>query len=176
MTYTFRRLTDQDKEDAYKVMEEGRSFLKASSSSQWQDGHPSKKTIDDDIASSSLEGLFADGLLIMICAFFFKEDPSYKKIEGSWLLPSSKNYMVMHTFSVLSSFRGKGLSHLMFQKAKEEAIIKHMDSVRGDTYKLNKGMQHIFLREGFKYCGIIYLVDEKKDNDRFAYEYVLRKE
>lgn len=46
--------------------------------------------------------------------------------------------------------------------------IEQAGHVRIDTHRDNKTMQHVILKNGFEYCGIIYL---KNGEQRLAYEY-----
>lgn len=160
-------------EKACQVMEDGRAVLKAAGSSQWQNGTPDRNLLIKDINLGKLYGVYADGELASICAFSLIPDPSYKKIEGGAWLTDTDKYLTMHTFSIGAMFRGQGFYRYMFAKAEEVAKANGLVAIRADTYKLNKTMQHIFEKEGFKKCGVIYLVDETIDNDRLAYEKVL---
>jgi hypothetical protein len=176
MPYLMKKVPPADLEQAAEVMEDGRRFLKESGSSQWQHGLPSKELLAEDIAEGKLFGLYQDNLLVAICAFSLIPDPSYRVIyDGKWLTAGA-SYLTMHTFAFRSGFRGCGLSHLVFQEAERQAQIHHLSSIRGDTYKKNQVMQHVFIKEGFTRCGTILLVNEKIDNDRLAFEKIIGKE
>jgi RimJ/RimL family protein N-acetyltransferase len=51
-----------------------------------------------------------------------------------------------------------------------EFCFSKTDNIRIDTHDDNKTMQHILLKNGFTYCGIIYL---KNGDERLAYQKVI---
>jgi GNAT superfamily N-acetyltransferase len=172
--FTFRLLTLEELLEAYQIVEDGRAFLKESGSSQWQHGRPSKELLSQDIEEQKLYGLFSSkGKMAAICALSSEEDPSYRNIyEGKWLT-SGSIYLTVHTLAFASSYRGKHLSGLLFSFIEEEGKKRNIRSIRGDTYRKNLIMQKVFAKAGFTYCGIIYLINEKIDNDRLAYEKII---
>ena len=96
-------------------------------------------------------------------AFVLGPDSTYLKIyEGKWL-NEDNNYYVIHRIS--SKPKGKGIMKeilkFCFSKTK---------NIRIDTHRDNKIMRHILEKEGFKYCGIIYLEDGA---ERLAYQKIL---
>jgi len=158
---------------AYQIVEDGREYLKEANSKQWQYGHPTKELVMNEIKNQKLRGIYVDGVLALIAAFSLVPDPSYTRIDdGKWLTDTNK-YLTIHTLSVKKEYRKLGLSKLIFAEAYRVAKEKNLISVRADTYKMNKIMQHIFSEEGFQYCGLIYLIDETIANDRFGYEKIL---
>lgn len=53
-------------------------------------------------------------------------------------------------------------AHFVFRWA-----FTQIDSIRIDTHRDNKPMQHLLNKNGFRYCGIIYLED---GDERLAYQ------
>ena len=51
--------------------------------------------------------------------------------------------------------RGKGLSGKAITLIKNFCIKNGIEAIRVDTQDENKVMQHILVREGFEYCGLI---------------------
>lgn len=51
--------------------------------------------------------------------------------------------------------RGGGRSKEAFDLIKELCLSKNIHAIRVDTQDENEGMQHILVREGFAYCGLI---------------------
>jgi ribosomal protein S18 acetylase RimI-like enzyme len=174
--YSFVRLEEKDIERAMEIVEDGKAFLRLFHSPQWQHGHPDRETLEKAVALKKLYGIVIGGRLEAIGALTLTDDPSYKIIyEGKWLT-DEKNYLTIHTLAVSASYRGHGLSQLFFLEAEKIAEAHHLKAMRADTYKLNIPMQKSFEKFGFVHCGIIYLVDEKEDNDRLAYEKIIEEE
>jgi GNAT superfamily N-acetyltransferase len=173
MKTEIKLVTLKEFNQAYQIVEDGRKLLKESNSRQWQYGHPTKELVMNEIKSQKLRGIYVDGVLALIAAFSLIPDPSYTKIiNGKWLTNTNK-YLTIHTLSVKKEYCKLGLSKLIFEEAYKVAKENNLISVRADTYKMNRIVQHIFSKEGFQYCGIIYLVDETIADDRYAYEKVL---
>lgn len=173
MEITVLKVQMEDYERAVEIMEDGIRMLKEAGSSQWQDGHPNKGLIKENIEKGKLRGVYVDHRLAMIASFSYIPDPSYKEIfSGQWLTKEDK-YLTIHTLAVGKDYHGLKLSSFLFGQAEKEAKEHSLISLRADTYKLNKIMQHIFLGLGFKECGTIYLVGQTGDNDRLAYEKIL---
>src|SRR5574344_371662 len=165
MDFSFKKVALKDLDQALQIIKDGRECLAEAGSSQWQNGTPNVDLLKKDIAKGALYGLYNGDELALIGALLLGADPSYAKIEGQWLT-SYPSYLTLHTFSVLKKYRGQGLYKVFFDYLFKFAAENGAPAVRGDTYKLNQTMQHIFLREGFQFCGVIYLVDEVIDNDR----------
>ncbi|MCI2069084.1 MAG: GNAT family N-acetyltransferase [Bacilli bacterium] len=173
MEITVSKVEMVDYTRACEIMEDGIKMLKEAGSSQWQDGHPNKELIKENIEKGKLRGVYVDKRLALIASFSYIPDPSYKEIfSGQWLSKEDK-YLTIHTLAVGKDYHGLKLSTYLFRQAEKEAKEHNLISLRADTYKLNLIMQHIFLSLGFKECGIIYLVGQSGDNDRLAYEKIL---
>ena len=83
----------------------------------------------------------------------------YEKIyEGSW--NSCAPYGVIHRIAV--KYRGRGIADFCFSEC-----IKIAGSIRIDTHVGNLPMRGMLEKNGFKYCGTIYLNDGQS---RCAYE------
>ena len=61
--------------------------------------------------------------------------------------------------------------HGVFKSIMEWCFEKD-SNIRIDTHRDNRIMQHNILKEGFAYCGIIYL---ENGDERLAYQKLLRK-
>lgn len=59
------------------------------------------------------------------------------------------------------------MSGQAFDLIKEFCLSNHIDAVRVDTQDENKVMQHILVKEGFRYCGLIQFDGSPK----LAYEW-----
>ena len=87
-------------------------------------------------------------------------EPTYLKIfEGRWLNDSP--YATIHRIG--SRLGAKGVLKAAVQAA---SVYKN---IRIDTHRDNAIMQHVLEKEGFKYCGIIYLLS---GDERLAYQLI----
>lgn len=80
-----------------------------------------------------------------------REDPTYAVIEnGSWA--NDRPYGVLHR--IASSGRKKGAASFCMQWC-----FAQCGNLRCDTHDNNKVMQHVMKKNGFEYCGRIYVED-----------------
>ena len=144
------------------MIDNGRKHIQEYNIEQWINGYPSKELIIEDINSSR-------GYILLdneeIVGYFVKlnYDKCYDKIDGSWI--NNEPYVVIHR-TVTKHFN-KGLGSKMFDEIKKEH--KH---IRVDTHAGNISMNKCLLKNGFKYCGTIYI---EEGSPRNAYEYIEQK-
>ena len=60
---------------------------------------------------------------------------------------------------VASSGSGKGFAAACFDWCREQCLASGCRNLRIDTHADNKVMQHVLEKNGFAYCGKIYLQD-----------------
>jgi RimJ/RimL family protein N-acetyltransferase len=58
----------------------------------------------------------------------------------------------------------------MLKHIEESCFHKGILSIKADTHKDNRAMQKALYKNGFQYCGIIYLED---NSERIAFEKIL---
>ena len=68
------------------------------------------------------------------------------------------------------NYRGKGLASDMLKYAEQLCKEKNIKSIKIDTHLDNKVMRGLISKNGYKYCGIIYLNNGDK---RVGYEKIL---
>ncbi len=119
---------------------------------QWV-GYPSIEVIAEDIL---LNQAFVCWQQDQIVAYFClivgdNPDPNYRVIEdGKWL--DEKPYGVIHRLA--SGRQVKGVAQAAFDYA-----FSIIDNLRVDTHHENLPMQNFLKKNGFTYCGIIYVND-----------------
>ena len=91
--------------------------------------------------------------IIGYCCIIIGDEPAYHQIEGAW--KTDNPYAVVHRMAFNKKARGGGLSKEAFHLLKKYCISCGIGAIRVDTQKENKVMQHILIREGFRYCGLI---------------------
>lgn len=166
----FSKAVTEQLDIAMRIIEEGRSYLKAQGIDQWQNGYPNETGIQQDIAEG--KGYFltdGENCFAYLCIDFDGE-PAYDNINGEWLTKSNSNYMVIHRLAFDEQYRGKGLSSAVFRLAEQFCKEKDVKSIRADTDGDNKIMQHVMSKAGFTYCGTIYFAG----SDKVAYEKIVK--
>lgn len=145
-----RKATYSDMDDIEGIYEYARKFMQDNGNpDQWIDGYPGRNLIEQDIAKGICY-VFADGQKVeSVFTFAEGEDPTYAKIfDGEWI--NGKLYGTIHRLA--SAGNVKGTADKCFEWCFEKC-----GNLRADTHNDNKIMQHLFLKNGFKYCGHIYV-------------------
>lgn len=142
-----------------------REFQKNQGFIQWTDDYPNSNTVIDDVRLKKGFIFYNDSMLVGYAYIDFEKDPAYDNIQGQW--KNEQKYAVVHRLVFSKHASGKGLSKDIFCLIKEFCINNKVRSIRVDTDKNNKIMQHILEREGFQYCGIINF----QGGPKLAYEW-----
>ena len=157
-----RKAKLSDMEEILSVYEFARNFMRESGNpTQWAGGYPKRELLTDDIEKEQLYVIEEDGEINGVFAYMAGIDPTYGYIEdGAWL--SDDEYKTIHR--IASGKNGKGIMKKACDFCKED-----FSNLRIDTHHDNKKMQYLIEKNGFKYCGIIYLED---GSPRIAYQYI----
>ena len=149
-----------DIEELQKLYEHARTFMADHGNpTQWGNTYPPKSLIEQDIRDGVSYVCEEAGQLLAV--FFYKKgrDDTYAKIyEGQWLrrLPLrcrapdriQRNSQRMRFFCL-------------------NWALTQCGNLKIDTHRDNRIMQHLLDKNGFTYCGIIYLDD---GTERLAYQ------
>lgn len=128
--------------------------------SQWADNYPGEELLREDIGRGDSFVCEKEGRVV--AAFVLREgdDPTYRHIyDGQWL--EDCPYATIHR--IATSGEIKGVFDIVMKYA-----VQYYSSVRIDTHADNKVMQHVILKAGFQYCGIIRCWN---GSERLAYQY-----
>lgn len=140
----------------YQCIEDARAYHRSLGFEQWHPDYPTEQTILEDIAKN-IGYVFVDEQdhqnIIGYCCVIFGDEPAYQEIGGAW--KTDRPYAVVHRMAFSREARGRGSSHKSIQLIKELCAANDVRAIRVDTQAENKVMQHILLREGFIYCGLI---------------------
>ena len=152
----------EDIDEIMKVFEIAKNFMHNNGNpTQWSGGYPSKEIIFNDIQNENFYIVENENKICGVFAFILGEDTTYKTInDGSWL--NNEDYGTIHR--IASDFSQKGI----FKKVFEFCLTK-TKNIRCDTHKDNLPMQNAMLKNGFKKCGIIYILS---GDERIAFHYV----
>lgn len=159
-----RKTTMQDIDNVLFIIDEAKQYFKTQGINQWQDGYPNRDSIIHDITNQEGYVIEENGEILATCMMSTREDPTYGYIEdGAWI--DNESYVVLHRVATRSDQKGKGLASLFIKAV--ETLYPRVTSIRVDTHPENKAMQQVFNKNGFTYCGIIYLANKDK---RMAYQ------
>lgn len=158
--------------DANKIMDiigQAQAYFKECGIDQWQDNYPNPQTIMKDIDNGNSYVLLKDDIIIGTVAIIFDIEKTYEPIyNGNW--KSDLEYGVVHRIAIDSRHKGLGFASVILKNVEEICVSKAIRSVRVDTHENNLPMQKLLKKNGFEFCGIIYLEDGSR---RMAFEKIL---
>lgn len=154
----------QDLPRLMEIFDIAREYQKSHGNpTQWPVGYPPEQKVREDIDNGFCYVLEEDRRVAATFALIPGEEPTYQYIEsGDWL--SEKPYCTIHRVASDGTKRGIG-DRIM------EWCLQRCHHVRIDTHSDNLVMRHVIEKNGFTYCGIVYVED---GTARVAYEF-LRK-
>ena len=126
---------------------------------QWVNGYPSENVIAADIVRHGGFVAEEENRVVAYWAFLPAPEPTYAQIyEGAWL--NDEPYYVIHRLASLPEVHG------IFDSVMNWAFTR-TGTLRIDTHRDNRIMQHNLEKHGFVCCGIIYLAN---GDERLAYQ------
>ena len=165
----FRKALPSDLTRIMEIIKEAQHYLKELGIDQWQNQYPSEATLLTDIHHGHGYVLVDEDKILATVAISFDGEKTYEHIyDGAWL--SMGEYAVIHRLAVEHASLGKGMAHEIMKRTEELCKVRSIPSIKIDTHKDNLGMQSLIKKNGYTYCGIIYVEDGTK---RFAYEKLL---
>lgn len=146
------------------VLEAAKQVMRnAGNENQWINGYPNLEAVLADIERDGAMVVEDDGVVVAYFAFLPSPEPTYARIyDGMWV-DDELPYHVVHRMGGVPTARG------IFASAMEYCFAQD-PNIRVDTHRDNKIMQHLFTKHGFKYCGIIYLLN---GDERLAYQKIM---
>jgi GNAT superfamily N-acetyltransferase len=114
-----------------------------------------------------------DGVTAATAAISFKPESTYQNIfEGQW--NSDAPYAVIHRFSVARDRKRSGVAGDFLKNAEQFCSDQGVAYIRIDTHAGNIPMRKFLEKQGFKYCGVIYLPEGRSgDRRRLAFDKLL---
>ena len=139
-----------------------RRFMRESGNMhQWINGYPGREVICEDIDGERLYLCVEGGEILGVFCYFFGDDPTYAKIYGgAW--KNSDKYGVIHRIALSENAHGRHVAAFCFDFA-----FNKCNNLKIDTHRDNIPMQKSLQKNGFEYCGIIYLLNGE---ERLAYQ------
>ena len=165
----FRRSKKEDIEEIITIIKMAQNYLKEEGIDQWQKGYPNESVIEKDIEDGYSYVLTDEGSVVGTTYLSFDGEETYKTVyEGQWL--SDGDYGVIHRIAVDRELKRKGLSSRIIKEVEAICKEKGIKNIKIDTHRKNIVMQKFLKKNGFKYCGIIYLIS---GDERLAFEKLL---
>ena len=162
----FREAKKEVIESILEVISHAKEYMKRNNSTQWNENYPNKETIINDIENNIGYVLIVKNLIRGYIVVDFSDDEIYKNIKGKW--KTFGNYASIHRCAIHKELRGQGYGSELFKFAEKLALSKNIRSVRVDTAPENETMKHLFNKNGYEYCGIVFI-----DGEKIAYEKLL---
>ena len=161
MSRIMREAQPSDMSEIMKVMDAAKKIMRKSGNMhQWGESYPSEAVITSDIERNGGFVVEDDGRVVGYFAFLPSPEPTYARIyEGMWL-NDERSYHVVHRIASYLDVHGIFSSIMDF-------CFSHDPNIRIDTHSDNRIMQHNLAKQGFTYCGIIYLLS---GDERLAYQ------
>ena len=145
------------------------AWLKSQNVPQWQNGYPNPERIIQDIELDESFVCEKDGKVIGTAVLSLRNEPTYDEIhDGHWLTDGA--YGVIHRIAIHDDYKGYGVAARFVEEIEKMCTSQGIKSVRVDTHEMNKSMRRMVEKNGFNYCGVIYL---ENGDPRVAYEKLL---
>jgi len=163
--YFIRKTAMEDLDEVMKIYAYGRKIMRQSGNlEQWGNNHPAEDIIAADIMAEASYVLIKGYEIQAVFYFNIEEEPTYSKIRGNWL--NYGPYGVIHRIARGEDARGAGAFCL-------DWCFNQYPNLKIDTHKDNKPMLRLLEKQGFKYCGIIWL---KNGDERMAFQKMKRED
>ena len=159
MQYSIRKARQEDLPEIRSLYAGARAFMrKAGNPDQWGTGYPPEAVVQEEVEQENLYLLCDQEKIHGVFMFRIFEDPTYQIIEeGDWHF--REPYGVIHRVA------GDGSGGIL--QAAVAFAEEQVSYLRMDTHENNHPMQGALLKQGFTYCGIIYL---QNSSPRWAYD------
>ena len=155
-----RKATISELDEIMNIFAYARGFMaKHGNPNQWGTTKPTREVIEEDIKQGRSYVCVENGRII--ATFYYMEgiDSTYIKIyDGVWL--NDKPYGVVHRIASAGTVKGAGSFCLNW-------AFEQCGNLKIDTHRDNEVMQNTLKKNGFSYCGVIYLED---GDERIAFQ------
>lgn len=168
--YDIQKAKIQDFDTIWDIILFAKETRKQEGSDQWQDGYPSKETIEQDILNGYgyVLTLPTNSEILGYMAIIMDiKEPPYAFLDGYWL--NEQPYATVHRMAVSKNAKGKGVGKMLLTIAELLVKEKGIHNMRIDTNFDNLPMLRILDKLGYTYCGIIY----QRNSQRKAFHKVL---
>lgn len=164
-----RRATLADLDEVYAVIEDAKQLLKADGSSQWQQGYPSKLSMQQDIESENCYVLIYGDEIVGTGTLMPFGDTHYAYIvDGKWN-HAGHPFGTINRIAISSKYRGKRFANYILSTLISIAYAKGVRDLRISTHEKNVRVHQLVQKFGFLQRGKVY-TGPTDDDLRNAYE------
>ena len=145
-----RKTNKKDLKEVMEIYAYARKFMaEHGNPNQWKTTNPTSERIEQDIEKGKSYVCVEGTEILGVFYFAVEEDSTYKVIyDGNW--KNYNTYAVVHR--IASAGKAKGVGTFCINWAYEQ-----FPNIRIDTHRDNLVMQNMLKKNGFNYCGVIYL-------------------
>lgn len=165
-TARIRPTEEQDVEAVLRIYDMARLTMRESGNPlQWptDEGYPGLTELQGDMRRGASYVIEYEGCVIGTFALVPGKEPSYARItDGHWMDEDAGAYCTIHRLAGNPAY--SGIAGCCFDWCKRQSA-----SLRSDTHRDNRIMQHAFEAAGFVRCGIIFL---ENGSERTAYQWM----
>lgn len=159
ITYRLAKLSDLPTLD--NILHQAVIALKQQGVNQWQNHSVTKQDLELTIERQSIVSqpyVWELNNQIIGFALLQSTDPYYRQLK-SGKFSFHGDYFAIHRVMVSDKAIGKRVTKQMFSDIQQIAHSQDIQILRIDTHPDNSKMQHIIVRENFKYCGTTIVGD-----------------
>ena len=155
-----RKAKMEELDEIMEIFARARKFMaEQGNPNQWGTAKPARETIEEDIQLGRSYVCVEDDKIAATFFYLPGVDPTYLKIyDGEWL--NQDEYAVVHRIASAGTVKGAGSFCINW-------AFEQCGNLKIDTHKDNIVMQNMLKKNGFTYCGIIYLLD---GDERMAFQ------
>lgn len=155
-----RKAKIEELDEIMGIFAHARKFMaEQGNPNQWGTSKPARETIEEDIKLGRSYVCVEDEKIAATFFYLPGVDPTYVKIyDGEWL--NQEDYGVVHRIASAGTVKGAGSFCINW-------AFEQCGNLKIDTHKDNIVMQNMLKKNGFSYCGIIYLLD---GDERMAFQ------
>lgn len=166
-----RETKQEDIKQVMDIIKMAQKSLHSRNIDQWQDGYPNEEVIMEDIRKKQSYVVEIDGKTVGTAVVSLEKEPTYDQIvNGQWKTEDQAAYIVIHRIATHDTCKRQGIAGKLLHYAEKTGKENEAGSIRIDTHPDNLIMQSWLEKNGFSYCGWIYLVSGAL---RYAYEKIL---
>ena len=163
----FRPAAPADLDAIWDIILQAQVFMHSQGLDQWQDGYPERAQLAEDIAKGQSYLLETGGQAAATAVLQTEHEPDYDHIyEGAWRLDAP--CACIHRLAAAGGQRGKGAAHALLSALEQHALQNGISYLRVDTHEDNRPMRRFLEKNGFVYCGVVYM--SRGHQKRVAYD------
>ena len=156
-----REARPSDMSAIMQVMEAAKKIMRSSGNMyQWGEGYPSEAVILSDMEKNGGFVVEEDSKVVAYFAFLPSPEPTYDHIYGGRWLDDVQPYHVIHR--IASTPESHGVLDALLDYCESIA-----QNIRIDTHEANVIMRKGLEKHGYRYCGIIHLLN---GDERMAFQ------